>query len=379
MKAKLPFLKKKDEGDELEENSEADESSRSEDVTGATDLSSVEDIEEDEEAVASNASLIHKLKAKIQSLSTKPSKAKKESVEATEGPADDDEAAKKKKRSRIIQAVIGLGLVVFLAEDYIIPKEEPMDNTPVPPPKARPRPEPKPAETTPPATVETPATPTEATTPPTETAATPTEVTPAPTEVAPTETTPAETTPSETVATEPSTTTETLPDSPVDVTSTEIPSGPIEATPEDTAPAIEEPSTTPDTTITETPSETTPSVSMDTIDGEVTPSEDNLTDQILQDLEKQAKDTEPKKTIKEYVAPPDYEYRGRGLVYNCAGKHWACIDAPSYKICEDNAASTQFLKKTVECHPVNIYETQKGCESTQNRMVSSSAKTAFCN
>ena len=358
MKAKLPFPKKKaEEGDELEENLEADESSHSEDATGATDLSSIEEIEADEdEAVASNASLIHKLKSKIQSLSSRPAKASK--AGASEEPELDDEAAKKKKRSRIIQAVIGLGLVVFLAEDYIIPKEEPLDNVPVPPPVARPRPQPKPAEETPAATVDT--------NPATETPTTPTE------------TTPTEATPSDSVATGPSTTTETLPDSPVDVTSTEVPSEPIEATPEDITPAIEEPSI-PDTTISDVPTETTPSVSMDSIDGETTPTDDNLTDQILQDLEKQAKGTEPKKTVKEYVSPPDYEYRGRGLVYNCSGKHWACVDAPSYKICEDNAASTQFLKKTSECHPVNIYETQKGCENIQNRMVSSSAKTAFCN
>lgn len=355
MKAKLPFPKKKaEESDELEENLEADESSRSDDVTGATDLSSVEEIEaEEDEAVASNASLIHKLKSKIQALSSKPAKATK--AAAAEEPELDEEAAKKKKRSRIIQAVIGVGLIVFLAEDYIIPKEEPAENVPVPPPVSRRRPQPKPAEETPPATVDT-------TTPTTETPTTPTEAAP-----------------SDTVAVDPTTTTETQPDSPVDVTSTEVPSSePVEATPEDSTPAIEEPST-PDTSITDVPTETTPSVSMDTIDGETTPSDDNLTDQILQDLEKQAKGTEPKKTVKEYVSPPDYEYRGRGLVYNCQGKHWACVDAPSYKICEDNAASTQFLKKTSECHPVNIYETQKGCENTQNRMVSSSAKTAFCN
>ena len=80
----------------------------------------------------------------------------------------------------------------------------------------------------------------------------------------------------------------------------------------------------------------------------------------------------------QYVTPPNYENVGRGLVYNCTGKHWACIDGPSYKTCEDNASGNKFLKKKVECYPFNVYETQSGCEKMQNRVVSSSAKTEFC-
>ena len=105
----------------------------------------------------------------------------------------------------------------------------------------------------------------------------------------------------------------------------------------------------------------------------------HLADKILQDLEKQTGTTAKKSEAKGYVAPPDYEYTGRGLVYNCTGKHWACVDGPSYRICEENAAGNKYLKKPVECHPFNVYQNQKGCENMQNRMVSSSAKTNFCN
>ena len=103
-----------------------------------------------------------------------------------------------------------------------------------------------------------------------------------------------------------------------------------------------------------------------------------MTDKILEDLEKQVKKDKPKEAKKEYVSPPDYEYKGRGLVYNCAGKHWACVDGPSYKSCEDNFSSTTFKKKKIECYPFNIYTSKKGCESMQNRVVSSNAKTGFC-
>jgi hypothetical protein len=120
--------------------------------------------------------------------------------------------------------------------------------------------------------------------------------------------------------------------------------------------------------------------SIDSIDGTVTTetNSDSITDQILEDLEKQVETKKPVQIKKEYVSPPDYEYFGRGLVYNCAGKHWACVDAPSYKTCEDNSSSVKYLNKKIECHPFNVYETAKGCQNVQNRMVSSSAKTNFC-
>lgn len=106
---------------------------------------------------------------------------------------------------------------------------------------------------------------------------------------------------------------------------------------------------------------------------------EDFTEEILLDLEKQAKEAKKIETIKEYVAPPNYEYVGRGLVYNCTGKHWACVDAPSFKSCEENQSSVKYLKKKIECHPFNVYDSIKNCENMQNRLVSSSAKTNFCN
>jgi hypothetical protein len=176
-------------------------------------------------------------------------------------------------------------------------------------------------------------------------------------------TTPTDTTSTETVTTTPSDTTETVTTTPTDSTET------VTTTPSET-PTTESTETTPSETAT-----------TDSITGDETkPADDNLTDQILQDLENQAKTTTPEQrpTQTTYIAPPNYENVGRGLVYNCAGKHWACIDGPSYRSCEDNSSSTKYLKKKSECYPFNVYETQGGCEKMQNRMVSSSAKTEFC-
>lgn len=372
MKAKIPFGKKPkaedDESEEIEE--ESAESSRA-DKTDATDISQVEEEEDDE---PQSKSLVYKLKKKIQALQKKNVKlaANASTDDESEETAVDDEAAKKKKKSKMIQIAIGVCLVVFLASDYIIPTEEP---TATPVLKKRPKPnKKKPTDGT--ATTDEPKKDGAAT----DAAAT---------------------------GTDTAATTETTPDSPVTVTSETPTDVPIEATPTDTTvtetptdtattdSTVTEPVTTDttietapvDTTTTETPIDTTvtePSVdtadNVDSVDGGETKTagDDSITDQILQDLEKQAKDTQPVEQKKEYVSPPDYEYRGRGLVYNCQGKHWACVDAPSYKTCEDNSSSVKYLKKKTECYPFNVYETPKGCESMQNRMVSSSAKTQFC-
>lgn len=359
MKAKLPLGKKaKDEDEEFEEHEDDSDSSRNDDATDATDLSSLEEDDEEEEL-----SIVDKIKKKIKSFQKKSSKDEDEESEASD--EEDDEEAKKKKKSKIIQIAIGVALVIFLLSDYIFPPEEPVTSEGteeiIPEPKTE---TPQVTDTTPEPVKET-----------------PTEVvTEEP--VAATPETPAD----------PSVATETTPDSPVDVTSTVSPEPVTE--PETTPPVTDIPTTTdsdiepqpdlsldsPDT-VSDIPIEETPGESGEDIVGEDMSqgTDENLTDQILQDLEKQAKGTTKAESKKEYVAPPDYEYRGRGLVYNCTGKHWACVDAPSYKTCEDNASSVSYLKKTVECHPFNVYETTKGCESMQNRMVSSSAKTTFCN
>ena len=365
LKAKLPLGKKAKGGDDESEeiDEESTDSSQQDDRTDATDISEMqgEEAEQDEDDEPQSKSLVYKLKKQIQKLQKKnvklASKASNDEEEEEEG-GKDSEAEKKKKKSKIIQIVIGVLVVGFLLSDYIIPTEEPVAT-----PTLKPRPKKNKPKTDSAATEESKK----------DDSATATTETPVD-----------------------AATTETAPDSPVTVTSEETPTNvPIEDTPVDTVTTDTPIETSPvdtattetpvDTVITENPIETpveTPvdTGSVDSVDGgeTVTTGDESITDQILQDLEKQAKDTQPVAQKKEYVSPPDYEYRGRGLVYNCQGKHWACVDAPSYKTCEDNSSSVKFLKKKTECYPFNVYETPRGCENMQNRMVSSSAKTAFC-
>ena len=256
--------------------------------------------------------------------------------------------------------VIALGAILFIFSDDIFPPETP----PVPP--AVETEKPKPTEPAPAPAPEAPTTTPE----PVAEAPTDTPVTTDPAVTDPTVTTPDTSTgQTETPAAPTEPMGETPADPTLDPTVTETPSSePLDL-------GIEE------TPVTPTPDTSIPTTSEDTVDGQTTPTtvaEDNLTDKILEDLENQVKKTAPKDEKKEYVAPPDYEYKGRGLVYNCQGKHWACVDGPSFKSCEDNYSSSKYLKRKIECYPFNVYESGKGCESMQNRVVSSGAKTDFC-
>ena len=323
IKAKLPFNKKKnDKGSDGKKNSsqagqdETDPGSA--DLTGAIENTDLGD---------GSQTFVNKLKAKVT-----PKTNKKES----------EDPPKKKGMNPVILIIVVVGLGFF-----ILYEEKPQEAAPTKAPENIAKPdapvvvEPTTPEPIPDApVVDTPnVDPVDPTT------------TPEPTPDSPVVDTPVIDPVDPTITPEPPVTTDPFPDGP----------GGVE-------PTVENPTDPP-----------IPVPEPDSVDGKVTNTEDNdMTNKILEDLEKQVKKDQPKEVKKEYVSPPDYEYKGRGLVYNCAGKHWACIDGPSYKNCEDNFSSTTFKKKTIECYPFNIFDSQKGCELMQNRVVSSNAKTAFC-
>jgi hypothetical protein len=371
LKAKLPLKKKVSEeeieeaADSSNEDSDLTDSSIDSDKTDMTDLSELEGFESNDKP----QTFIDKIKSKI----IPPKQSSKKSDEGDKTKTADG----KKKVNPVIVVVVIVGLGIWLIPD----EEEPVPEVPVASSYKKPNRKRKPkteqaspegqvnAETqTPPSEVAPApdASVTSAEVPSTEPAVVePAVVEPAVVEPAVVESTVAEPTVTEPTVAEPTVAEPTV-EEPTDT-------GPVitESTPE-------EPSPTPDVSVDNTSGES--SSSTDSVEGQTaqTPSETDVTDKILEDLEKQVKKEQPKEVQKEYVSPPDYEYKGRGLVYNCRGKHWACVDAPSYKSCEDNFSSVGYLKKNKECYPFNVYDTTKGCELMQNRVVSSNAKTDFC-
>lgn len=81
---------------------------------------------------------------------------------------------------------------------------------------------------------------------------------------------------------------------------------------------------------------------------------------------------------KEYVAPPKYDQIGRGLVYNCGGKHWACVDKQAYFQCKDNYLHNSSEQKTTECYPAEVYATYDDCKTVQVHHINMVKEIDFC-
>lgn len=107
--------------------------------------------------------------------------------------------------------------------------------------------------------------------------------------------------------------------------------------------------------------------------------DNSLKDNTKNDLEKleekieeslpEIKENEEVATIsdneKEFPMPPDYDNPGRGLVYNCKGGHWACVDKSSYFQCLKNKRWSKDEEKTPSCVEFNVYASSRDCELAQ--------------
>ena len=75
---------------------------------------------------------------------------------------------------------------------------------------------------------------------------------------------------------------------------------------------------------------------------------------------------------------PAYDQVGRGLVYNCKDKYWACVDKPAYVICNKNMKWNKAKGNSAECVVQNIYNSDEDCAKIQKYNVSTSQPTGFC-
>ena len=94
-------------------------------------------------------------------------------------------------------------------------------------------------------------------------------------------------------------------------------------------------------------------------------------------VEEEKKKDMVKKAL-QYVIPPNYEVMGRGLVYNCKGKYWACVSRKSYFQCRKNERWQNQKKKDLECHIARVYATDSDCKTIQKYNINMNAPTEFC-
>lgn len=157
---------------------------------------------------------------------------------------------------------------------------------------------------------------------------------------------------------------------------------------EETAPAIaetpvEEPIAIPPTTETIETTETTQTTSTTPTTGENTL--DNRLDQLIDNVEEKEKAPEKKPSLADKIVeeevqtpPPPYDVLGRGLVYNCKDKFWACIDKPNYVVCNKNMKWNKSKGNSQECVIQNVYGSDEDCIKVQKFYVSSNQPTDFC-
>lgn len=80
----------------------------------------------------------------------------------------------------------------------------------------------------------------------------------------------------------------------------------------------------------------------------------------------------------DYQPMPDYEQIGRGLVYNCKGKHWACVNRLAFFQCRSNKNWNERRSKKPECITVNVYQSSEDCRTVQVYNINTSVATDFC-
>ena len=84
----------------------------------------------------------------------------------------------------------------------------------------------------------------------------------------------------------------------------------------------------------------------------------------------------------EYKESPNFKDKnlllGRGLVYNCAGKHWACVPKQSYYQCRDHAKWSISKKKEPDCVVNSVYVSLKSCKDAQSLKIGQIAVADFC-
>ncbi len=89
---------------------------------------------------------------------------------------------------------------------------------------------------------------------------------------------------------------------------------------------------------------------------------DNQLNAIIQKVED---DTQKAQEKLEYVAPPNYENFGESLVYNCKGRHWACVNKEAHFQCLDNYKWAKSSGNTPECSNFKVLASAKDCRLLQ--------------
>lgn len=82
--------------------------------------------------------------------------------------------------------------------------------------------------------------------------------------------------------------------------------------------------------------------------------------------------------IPDKVMPPSYNRKGRGLVYSCSRKHWACVDRESYFQCQENQNWAKMASLGPDCVIAEVYTSLDDCIEIQKLKVSDGKNIEEC-
>ncbi len=265
-----------------------------------------------------------------------------------------------KDRKKVIRLVVGLGVVYLIYDTFLVEKEPQTESLDVPAPEMKKNPNKRKKGLT--------ATATEASTT-TETSEVTVQM---------------EATPVATVETTPASQIQEIP-----IASTPIPEVTlaVEQTPisisEDLVPSVMTPiaEVTPEVVPQPTPEvvlQTTPEISSNVGETAGQTKKEDLSSKLTEMVENEGTPAPKKMEVKAYVAPPVYETLGRGLVYNCKGRHWACVDKDSYIQCRQNEIWQKNVGKSAECSARNVYSSIDDCKIVQTHNINTAVVIDFC-
>jgi hypothetical protein len=72
-------------------------------------------------------------------------------------------------------------------------------------------------------------------------------------------------------------------------------------------------------------------------------------------------------------------YSGQFLIYDCASKHWVCVDKDGYEGCrvERDSAKKDF-ETNLKCSPIKEFKNQKECVEFQRHKTHHPESTKYC-
>ena len=74
----------------------------------------------------------------------------------------------------------------------------------------------------------------------------------------------------------------------------------------------------------------------------------------------------------------DYEKIGKGLVYNCEGKHWACVNKNEYFNCKKNEELAKDSNAKSPCGISDVYASENDCKEAQLEKINNLSVAQVC-